>query len=161
MYVGMRVQIDGLQSRPDLNGKVGVAAQFDNKRGRYAGDPVHSFAAEEHLMREMSRVGLIKFCSYMDGNTTAALKNNEECGFNPFLLKTKPAVSGQAAVDTALRQNGGDGSGSRVDGVFERLYGENGRDAQHAATAYAKSRTPGAPRPARKSVLDEADGIEG
>lgn len=128
---------------------------------RYAGDPVHSFAAEEHLMREMSRVGLIKFCSYMDGNTTAALKNNEECGFNPFLLKTKPAVSGQAAVDTAWRQSGGDGSGSRVDGVFERLYGENGRDAQHAATAYAKSRTPGAPRPARKSVLDEADGIEG
>lgn len=36
MYVGMRVQIDGLQSRPDLNGKVGIAAQFDNKRGRYA-----------------------------------------------------------------------------------------------------------------------------
>jgi hypothetical protein len=36
MYVGMRVQIDGLQSRPELNGKVGMAAQFDSKRGRYA-----------------------------------------------------------------------------------------------------------------------------
>ena len=36
MYVGMRVVIDGLQSRPELNGKVGQAAQFDSKKGRYA-----------------------------------------------------------------------------------------------------------------------------
>lgn len=36
MYVGMRVTIDGLNSRPELNGLVGTAVSFEASKGRYA-----------------------------------------------------------------------------------------------------------------------------
>ena len=36
MYVGMRVSISGLNSRPELNGTVGTAVSFEQGRGRYA-----------------------------------------------------------------------------------------------------------------------------
>ena len=34
-YVGKRVRIHGLQSRPELNGSVGLAASYDDARNRY------------------------------------------------------------------------------------------------------------------------------
>ena len=35
MYVGMRVLIEGLKARPDLNGMVGEAESFEVGKGRY------------------------------------------------------------------------------------------------------------------------------
>ena len=129
---------------------------------RYSGDPVHSFSTEEHLLREMARVGLVKICNYVDGNTTAALKNNEECGFNPFLLNSGggggggggSAKGGTAAASGGGAKDVGDG-GSRVSGVFDRLYGENGRDKSVQSLPKRSSRVS-----SRKSALDEADSME-
>ena len=36
MYVGMRVTISGLSSRPELNGMTGTALSFESAKGRYA-----------------------------------------------------------------------------------------------------------------------------
>jgi len=36
MYVGMRVEISGLASRPELNGARGTALSFESKKNRYA-----------------------------------------------------------------------------------------------------------------------------
>lgn len=36
MYVGMRVEISGLNSRPELNGQIGKAVSYESAKGRYA-----------------------------------------------------------------------------------------------------------------------------
>ena len=60
MYVGMRVEIGGLNSRADLNKTIGTAESFDQKKGRYGVRPAPGEKiALKALLRDMADEGLI------------------------------------------------------------------------------------------------------
>jgi hypothetical protein len=118
MYVGMRVEIFGLNSRPELNGKIGRAVSFESKRGRYA---VELQSGGEKLALKAANLSL----AADDPDDEASAQNDgmellecarygEDDELNQLLAKGVPADFADEQDNTALHRASANGHLSSV-----------------------------------------------